>query len=230
MSDPVLSTPGSLLQRMRVLDCLVAIPAVVVIVFYDWSLLDLSPAEWSAFGWTIAVYAALAAVSIEALRMRSTAPLMAWLGREVEGEDVDPALAREAFRVAVAQPRSGVLRLSAAWLMAPPVLCLGMWIGTRGDIGFDGRFFIVVVSTGLGAMISSAFLFFATKRLFADVRSRLADRIPDTAERAGLVVQTSLARKVQYVVLGAVIGTSLLVVTLAQSQACLLYTSDAADE
>jgi len=69
-------------------------------------------------------------------------PVVAWLGERAEAADaasVDSTSTRDAFRVAVGQPRSGVLRLVVAWLLAPPVICIGMWIGTSGSVGFDRR-------------------------------------------------------------------------------------------
>lgn len=219
MSESAMPTPGGFLSRMRLVDTLVAVPAAVVIIFYNGVLLDLSRAEWAALGWTIAVYAVVVGVMVELGRRRSLDAILYWLAARAHDEVVDSAAPAAAFRAVVAEPRTGMLRIFTAWTIAPPLIAMGMWFGTDGDVGFDWRFFALVGSSVLGAMISGAFLFFVTKRALTDVRLGLAAEIPDADERAGLVVHTSLARKVQYVVVGAVIGTSLLIVTIAQFHA-----------
>ncbi len=228
MSEPSLPTPASLVQRIRLLDCAVAIPPVGLIIFYNGALLDLSQGEWSAFGWTIAAYAILATVAIELSRKTGLRPILDWLSFSGRNDDPDATdRCREAFRATVAQPRIAILRMLIVWGAAPPIVAAGMWIGTGGEIGLDRRFFILMVSSTLGAMISGAFVFFGTKRALGDLRARLATEVSDPDERARLVTPTSLARKVQYVVVSAVIGTSLLMVTLAQSRASRALDAEA---
>jgi len=228
MSDQSLPTPASFLQRVRLLDCAVAIPPVGVIVFYNGVLLDLSRSEWTAFGWTIALYAMMATIAVELSRKAGLRPILEWLSAQGAGDGGDAgSLSRPAFRAAVAQPRIAIVRMLLMWGVAPPIVAAGMWIGTSGEVGFDRRIFVLLVSSTLGAMISGAFVFFGTKRVLGDLRSRLAAELPDTAERASLIVTTTLSRKVQYVVLSAVIGTSLLMVTLARSQASGALDADA---
>jgi methyl-accepting chemotaxis protein len=228
MSESTLPTPASLAQRVRLLDCAVAIPPVGVIVFYNGVLLDLSSSEWSAFGWTIGLYALISTVAVELSRKAGLRPILDWLASAgSDGTGAGGDRTREAFRATVAQPRIAIVRMLLMWGIAPPIVAAGMWIGTGGEIGLDRRIFVLVVSSILGAMISGAFVFFGTKRVLEDVRSSLATGLPDPAERAKLVVPTTLSRKVQYVVVSAVVGTSLLMVTLAQSQASHALDADA---
>jgi methyl-accepting chemotaxis protein len=126
-------------------------------------------------------------------------------------------------------PRDFMRTHMAHWLLAPAPILLTEWAMGHHAWELDYRLFSLFVSATLGALIAGAVAFFMTKRMLSDIRSVLAGEIDDPVERATLVTMTSLVRKMQYVVLGAVLGTALLVVSLGQSRASFMVTTAAQD-
>ena len=218
MSDPAVPTSAGFANRMRILDSTVAMPTVFVVVFYLRALLDLPASDWVTFASVVAAYALPVTFAIEWARGRSLRPVVVWLRRLEQGERPDREASREAFRTAIATPWVSVLRMLSIWCSAPPLISLGLFVA-GSDFATGRRLFVVVAAGVLGAMISASFVFFGAKRALSDVRSRLATEIDDPVERGELVRPISVPRKVQVVVVGIVVGTSLLLVTLVQSQA-----------
>ncbi|MBW2229957.1 MAG: hypothetical protein JRG92_12865 [Deltaproteobacteria bacterium] len=219
MSDVALPGPREFVVRARRLDWMVTIPSLGVIVTYLGLLLDLSSPEWKALLVAGAVYATAGGLVLELVKKRLVEPITTYLAQKESGEKPAPDVCRAAFKTAVVLPRDLMRMISLVWLLAPPALAAGISLLGFGSWGFDYRLLVLGVAGSIGAMLGSAFVFFGAKRMLTELRMALAGDIADPLERAALVHSTSLPRKLQVVVVGAVLATSMLIVTLAQSQA-----------
>jgi len=228
MSDPTMPTANQLSGRVRLLDCMVSLPAALVVFAFLGTLLDLGSDEWARFGLSVGAYAALSSVISEWLRRRAMGPVVGWLERRANGSELHDAT-RAAFQRVMVLPRDFMRTHISHWMLAPVPILLTEWAMGHHAWELDYRIFSLIVSATLGALIAGAFAFFMTKRMFSDIRSVLAAEIIDPVERATLVTPTSMVRKVQYVVVGAVLGTALLVISLGQSRASFMVTAAAQD-
>lgn len=217
MSEIALPTGKELAQRIRRLGAAVALPATLVVVLYVEAMLHLSSRQWLGVSVGAVVFGVSVAVTIEVLRERYFAPLRSYLDLRRE-EKPNSQVCREAFAASVSLP-SKVMRVNAiGWTVAGPIIVLVAKVLGLGQWAFDSRVLVLALATALGGIVSSAFNFFGTKHLLSDVRVSLAADLPDPAERASLVTLVPLARKMQAVVLGVVVGVSLLTISLSYSQ------------
>ena len=209
---------------VRLLDCAVAVPVLAVVVFYIWSLLGLDGREWVGLMISLGIYAVAAGAVEELIRRRLLGPLTVWRDARPAGRP-SSQVCRLAFQSVITLPFSMMRVALGVWLLAIPVLPLLSWSTGSGIWGLGYRSAIMAVAACLGALVSGAFVFFGSKQLFAETRSALAADIPDPVERASLVPATSLSRKIQVVVLGSVVGVSMLMISLSHA-----YASRALDE
>lgn len=218
MSEVVLPSVGQLKNRMRLLDCVVAVPAVIAVATYFGILLDLSSSQWSGLFAAVGIFAVGITFVFEWMRTTRARPITIYLEAL---SDVSPSaeICREAFAATIALPKRAMQSIILGWAAAPVVIFLLVWMIGSGGFGLDRRLVVLLVGAGLGGLISGAFTFFVAKHVFADLRTALAMDLSDPEERAALIETTSLRRKIQLVVMGAVVCSSLLTLTLTQSRA-----------
>jgi methyl-accepting chemotaxis protein len=219
MSQEELPNAGHFGRQIRLLESVVSMPALSVVLAYLGLLLGLTSMQWLNIGVAVAVFIVVVAVAMEFPRRSRLAPVLAYLQVRSEGEKPAPDACRKAFHSVIALPKKQMQGSMMIWISAPPfVVCLTWALGLI-HWRFDHQLFVILSAGVLGALISGSFVFFGLKRTLGPVRGALGFDISDPAERAALVTTTSLPRKVQLVVLGAVLGTSLLIGSLSQSRA-----------
>jgi len=186
MSDHVLPTAEKVRARSRVLDCLVSIPAMLVIVSYLQAMLH--------------------------LRFVSR-----YLVAKQEGQ-ADERTCRDAFSSVISLPRSLMQFSMGQWMVATAFIPVVSWAIGLGHWGFDHRLLVLLLSGFLGGIVSSAFIYFGAKEMMMETRAELAADISDPEVRAALVRPTSISSKVRLVVVGSVVATAVLSVSLAHSR------------
>jgi methyl-accepting chemotaxis protein len=217
MSDISLPTGKEMAQRIRLLGAGVALPSALVVILYVEAMLTLSSRQWVGVLVGAGLFGVVAGSFIEILRKRYYAPVRVYLDARRE-EKPSSQVCREAFAASVSMP-SKVMRLNGlCWLSAGPLIVLFAWLLGLGQWEIDSRLLVLTLGAALGGIVSSAFNFFGTKHLLSDVRMSLAADLPDPAERAAMVSLLPLAYKMQAVVLGVVVGVSLLTISLSYSQ------------
>jgi methyl-accepting chemotaxis protein len=219
MSQEELPNAGHFGRQIRLLESVVSMPALSVVLAYLGLLLGLTSMQWLNIGVAVAVFIVVVAVAMEFPRRSRLAPVLAYLQVRSEGEKPAPDACRKAFHSVIALPKKQMQGSMMIWISAPPfVVCLTWALGLI-HWRFDHQLFVILSAGVLGALISGSFVFFGLKRTLGPIRGAIGFDISDPAERAALVTTTSLPRKVQLVVLGAVLGTSLLIGSLSQSRA-----------
>jgi hypothetical protein len=214
MSEETLSSARELRGRLRLLDCIVSVPALIVVATYLGVLLDLTASESTAYLASILLFGVASTGATEVLRQKRLRPLESYLEARAEGRP-SSNICRDAFAATIALPKRLMQSIMAIWAVAPTVILIGVWIIGVSEPRLDGRLVVMQVAGLLGALISGSFVFFGVKHLVTDLRAALASDIMDSALRGSLVARTPLPRKLQLVVVGAVLGTSMLTITLA---------------
>ncbi len=218
MTGSDLPRSARLAAQLRLTHLIVAIPSLTVIVIYLWMLLDLAGTSFRDLALSIGLYGAIIGVFTEVMSARLLRPVSVYLDAHVEEDRVDPQLTRAAFQTTIGLPRRLMQLMLFDWAVAPiGIFSIASLIG-MDSFGFNYQLFVLLVAGVLGGLIASAVTFFLMKRQLATLRQVLTSEIRDPVERAALVPQVSLPRKVQFVVLGAVVGSAMLTLTLAQSQ------------
>ncbi|MCZ6464849.1 MAG: HAMP domain-containing methyl-accepting chemotaxis protein [Proteobacteria bacterium] len=221
MSWRVLPTSRELRLRVLMIDTAVSIPVFGVMLWYIASLLEVSPQEWKAFSFAGLGYAALAAGGFEPIRRRVLVPLYAYL--DACAQQRDHELSREAqqkaFASAISVPRTVTRIMLTIWVFAGLTLPLLDWLGGFPAWLSSERFMVVAAAGVTGGILSSAFMYFLTKRALAPIREALTAALPDPEERGALIVPMALSRKVQYVVAGTGFAAILFTMSLSYSRA-----------
>jgi len=218
MSEVVLPTEKQIRSRTRLLDSVVMLPAGCIAFAYLWAMVDLSRAEWRAVGLAVLGYGLLVTVVIEPLRRRLFAPLGVYLERRAAGQ-ASLQVRREAFRAVVALPGQQMRIAVLLWISAAVLLPFLIWLQGRGGSDFGYRCLAMALTSLTGGVLSGTFISFGAKQLFTEIRETLAAEIPDPSERAQLVSRTSLTRKVQGIMVGSVVMTLGVSLTLAYARA-----------
>jgi len=217
MNPENLPTSSELRNKLRLTDQMVALPALGLILTYISSAVDFRPGEIGTLLAALGFYAAITVAIVEWLRGKQLAPL----GRVLDaGEDtpLDEDEIVDGFRVAISLPSTAARTVAAMWLVPGVVLPLALAaIGHTSWIGIE-RWSVLIVAVVSGAVVSAGFLFFLTKSTLEDVREHVGLRMEDSNVRESAIVPLPLAKKVQFVVLGAVLTTLLLTVSLAWSR------------
>ncbi len=216
MNPENLPTNSELRAKLRLIDHMVTLPALALVLTYISSAVDFRPGELVPVLAVLACYAAVTVGLMEWLRGRQMAPLQRVL--DAGDEEISPDELAAGFRVAVGLPAVAARTVGAVWLTPGLILPLALAaLGHTSWLGFE-RWSVILVAVVSGAVLSAGFLFFLAKNAFEEVREGLGLRFEDTDERARVVVGLPLASKVQFVVLGAVVTTLLLTVSLAWSR------------
>jgi methyl-accepting chemotaxis protein len=219
MTGQKLPSARELRLRLAKVDSIVSMPGLLVIGAFLVAVLQLSREDWIAFGIAAGVFAAFAATASEPLRRRLHAPLRSYLEADASGVEVSESLLHEAFRTAIALPRSMMIMMVCIWLSAALVVPVVAWIA--GDSGWFApvRLAVLLVAAFCGGAFSSGFVYFGSKRCLDDVRDILASRIADPDVRRGLVTPVSLGRKLQFAVAGSSVASLIFAMGLAYSRA-----------
>ena len=212
--------PSAKQLRGKVLraDSLASLPAFGVVVFYVWTLLAPSASEWQAFLITTGIFACLVYLVTEPIRRRFAAPIARYLERRRKGE-VETSESREAFRAVRTMPRSFACLSLAVW--AGGALFIPVGFKLLGHPGWAEGLRVTVISLAAvtGGFVSSALGYFLFKQTLAQIGELVACDLPDPTERAELIVPMSIARKLQYVIVGCGVSTLAFGMALSYSRA-----------
>lgn len=214
-----LPTARELRLKMLAVDCIVAIPALAVMLFYILTLVEATAAEWRSFALAGATYGVFAAAAFEPGRRSFLRPLYLYLGARTSGGEVSRDQVRAAFRCAVSLPRFMLVLMVLLWCSAVVYIPAVSWL--MGQPGWlkSGHLGVLLVAAATGALVSSSFLYFLVKRSLEQVRGTIASEIRDPEERRALMPRVPLARKVQYVVAGTLVASLLFSLGIAYSRA-----------
>jgi methyl-accepting chemotaxis protein len=214
MNPEIRMTSQELRNKLRLVDQMVTLPALAVILTYITSAVDFRPGELGPMLGAIAIYGVSVVAVMEWLRRRQIAPLARALDAG-DGESLSDEVLFQGFGTAIKLPTTAAQTVAGVWLgagVAVPLM-LGV-VGHTSWLGFE-RWSVILVAVICGAVVSAGFLFFLMKSALEDVRERLGLEFQDIDVRAGAVTVLPLATKIQFVVLGAVVTTLLLTVSLA---------------
>jgi methyl-accepting chemotaxis protein len=213
----LLPSSKELAGRLRTIDAVVAVPAMILIVAYIGSVLEIRTGEARSIAVVLTAYAVAIGGVYEWWRSRQMAPL----ARVLDARENDPLRAEEmaeAFRIAIDLPRQRAIAIAIVWVLPGLTLPLAMqMLGHSGWLALD-HWSIMLVTTISGAVVSSGFLFFLVKSALEATREILGLQIESSEEREQLIRSLPMGTKVQAVVVGTVLMTLLLTVSLAYAR------------
>jgi methyl-accepting chemotaxis protein len=199
--------------RIRLLRSTASLPTLFGVVGYMMLLTDLPVAEWLAWWTCLAVYGVGVALALEGPYRRLVDPVARFIATEGSSPD-DPRVAREAFRAIMALPlrmqRTEFVANLLPALLFPVVLTL---LGHSGWLEW-GRLRTYGFASFVGALFSSALIFYWAKYSVARLRSELAAAVGEPASRGELVERRSLVQKLRFAVTVPALASVLLVVNV----------------
>jgi methyl-accepting chemotaxis protein len=217
MSAPPYRTGVSFRVRTQSMRAAIGCGAALLISFYLYVLLELSPEQWGWLGTTVGVFALVFGIAVQAVLLRFDHRIMKLIDAERAGEP-DRELVRSGFAAAVRYPQYGLTYTVATWSGAGIVVPLSLLL-RYPDLPIEVGLAILVAAL-VGGSVAALFTFFSDKRLSAPLRDRWAALIRDPVERRSLVRALPLGRKLRFsitaIVLVVVVVSVLLSDLLAQ--------------
>jgi methyl-accepting chemotaxis protein len=204
------------LRKLTRFTALFSIPTLLLIAGYLFALLQLSPAEWRGFFELLAGLFPVLFAGATLVARRIAADVVACL-RAGEAGETSPRAVEAAFRALADLPHKLFLSALFWWTLGGLLVATGMRLRFEE---FSGFHFVVMTSAAItGGFVSSVFMFFALKRLFAGLRCELARRIGDPSDRERLVRRIGVGRKLVISVTGVIFVTVTFALLFAQVNA-----------
>jgi len=207
-----LPTGAQIQKKLSVSASLNGLGVIVPTALYMWSLLRLTPEQWSAFWQALALVFPLMVVLTRLYQNRTLGPLLPCLDQWAQGKATPEAI-RGGYQVASSMPQRTFLQ-GVLWYFGGSCLVVaGVWL--RSD---DFQLFaalVMISSTVSVGLVLLVFNYFATQRMLAPIRERLGHEIPDTAERRALVYMVPISTKLRVGMMGATVAVVLFVSLLA---------------
>ncbi len=209
--------PARLRGRLRGLALMASGPAVMLACLHLNAMLDLWRSDWLGLAVGALIFGALSSTVMESVRARRLQPVVAYLEARHAGKPPS-RVCREAFSAALLLPSESARFTILTWSCAAPVIVLGALMSGQGSWGFDVTLGALFLASMVGGLVATGLTFFLSKRALADVRLVLTRDLPDPVERAECATSLPLARKMQMVIVGTVIGVCALAIPLSYSQ------------
>ncbi len=179
-------------MRHTLLISVVGIPAAGLCVLYLLAILEMTSAQWRAFGVGVGIVAAVLTVGLSAWQLRRQRPIAAAIDADLRGE-LTPEIVEDAFRRVGELPRQDVAQTLFTWISAGAFLSVYMKLSLASLSTFSA--FVVSAAAVSSGVVVSVFLHFASKHYVRPLFDRWAGQIPDAGRRRELIPTVGLVRK-----------------------------------